>query len=77
MLALLMIVAMVPVTSLAITGGNFQVDGGLYYPTLQAAIEGAGSGTHTISVVTDITDAYDSYNYRNCKHNDKGTRIRE
>ena len=42
--------------SLTITGGNFQVDGGLYYPTLQAALEGAGSGTHTISVVTDITD---------------------
>ena len=42
--------------SLTITGGNFQVDGGLYYPTLQAALEGAGSGTHTISVVTDIED---------------------
>lgn len=42
--------------SLSISGGNYRVDSGLYYPTFQAALEGAGAGTHDITVIVSTVD---------------------
>lgn len=42
--------------TLAVSGGNYQVDNGLYYSTLEAALEGAGAGEHTIRVVVSLPD---------------------
>ncbi|MBQ6860040.1 MAG: leucine-rich repeat protein [Clostridia bacterium] len=42
--------------SLSISGGNYRVDGGLYYPTFQAALEGAGAGSHEITVIVSTVD---------------------
>ncbi len=45
------------VATLAVSGGNYQLNSNLYYSTLEAALEAAGDGTHTIDVMVSVEDS--------------------